>query len=118
MLNDIELGLPDSGSHRPSEPTGVADATPSPSAPTPIPGLMPRGLRIPLVATSPDVGKLALLTIQRETGLSVPQLAARLGVKRQALQTYLYQNRNPSVRWLYRLMAAVGGRILLEFPKV
>lgn len=79
---------------------------------------MPRGLRIPLVATSPDVGKLALLTIQRETGLSVPQLAARLGVKRQALQTYLYQNRNPSVRWLYRLMAAVGGRILLEFPKV
>ena len=76
----------------------------------------PRSRRVALTAVGRDAGRLALLTIMRETGLSVEQLAERVGVKRQSLQTYLYQHRTPTILWLNRLLSAAGGRLVMEFP--
>ena len=86
--------------------------------PAALPFRIPGTRRVPLPTVGRDTGRLALLQIQRETGLSIEQLAQRLGVKRQSLQTYLYQDRTPTVIWLARLLQVAGGRLVMEFPSL
>jgi lambda repressor-like predicted transcriptional regulator len=61
-------------------------------------------------------GRTLLLTIERETGLSIAQLAERMGITRQTLQKYLTKDRSPGLRWLCRVLAAAGGRLCVDFP--
>ena len=51
------------------------------------------------------------------SGLSVHELAKRLGVQRSTINQYRYMRRTkPSVKWLVRLVDVCGGRIWVEFP--
>lgn len=73
-----------------------------------------------LAVVSPDDRALTSLIARliEDSGLHQVELANRMGVKRQSINQYRIGRRtHPSVQWLARLVAACGGRLIIEFPK-
>lgn len=80
----------------------------------------PTQLNSRLAIISPDDRALTSLIARLidTCGLHQAELANRMGVKRQSVNQYRIGRRtHPSVQWLARLVAACGGRLLIEFPK-
>lgn len=72
--------------------------------------------RAVLVADDRAVSGLITLLLDR-SGVSQHELARRLGIKVQSISQYKRGKRaNPSVKWLARLVEAVGGKLYVEFP--
>lgn len=71
------------------------------------------GRRILTVATLPDILEAAL----DAGGMSMVDLARRLGMKPQSLAQYKQSiRRNPSLEWIQRYLQTCGCRIVVEFP--
>lgn len=72
-----------------------------------------------LAAVQPDdKGSQTLVElIVERSGMKQVEIAARMGVSKQALnQYYTLRRSRPSVQWLAKLLHACGGRLLVEFP--
>ena len=101
---------------RPSPQTSQHTEDLAPPAPSPLPFKLPEATRRPIVLTGDDAGRQIVHAIRQETGLTLREIAERLGVSRKSVETYQYRPRNPSVKWLGRIVTAVGGRVVIEFP--
>lgn len=63
----------------------------------------------------------ALIALVREiidrSGMTVPQVAGKLGINPHSLWQYYYgYRRNPSLQWMIRLAGICGGKVLVELP--
>lgn len=117
---DEEVLAPASPQASEQSADGTSPTLPSaPSfSPSPMPFRLPKASRRPVLLSGEDAGRLVIHAIRQETGLSLRQIAERVGVSRQAIESYQYRHRNPSIRWLGRVVEAVGGRVVIEFPPV
>lgn len=92
---------------------------PSPFIPVPqvtqFPATM-KSSRLSVVNDQRAIG--ALLDMMRQkAGLSVSELARRMGCTRGNIQQYLYGRKvNPSVRWLVRYAEICGAQLTVEMP--
>ena len=66
----------------------------------------------------PDDKSLHILVdmLIERSGLSMSEVARRLGIDRHSLSQYKYGRRRGTVGWLTRLAGVCGARVILEFP--
>jgi DNA-binding transcriptional regulator YdaS (Cro superfamily) len=91
---------------------------------TPLPGgnaiFLPKSASsnlTPLVCDERAIARLLGLLLSRG-GLSIGEVARRLGVTPQAVRQYLRGRRNkPSLIWFVKFAEACGGKVSIEFPK-
>lgn len=85
----------------------------------PLPSLKaPLGASPFQVVTTSDSQVTALIeAIISASGLSIHEVARRLGVKRESLRQYIVGRRvNPSLKWLTLLGEVCGARLVVELP--
>lgn len=71
----------------------------------------------PLICDERVIDRL-LETLISRSGLSVSELARRLGVTTNAIRQYARGRRTrPSLIWFLRLAELCGARVTIEFPK-
>lgn len=71
----------------------------------------------PLVCDERAIARL-LATILSKGGISVNEMARRIGVNTQSVRQYLHGRRcRPSLLWFVRFAELAGARVYIEFPK-
>lgn len=91
-----------------------------------IPSIVPASQSLPVFKASQTITPVVcdqraiarlLETIIHKSGLSIHDVAKRLGVTTNTIRQYLHGRRTrPSVQWLVRLAEACGARLVVEFP--
>lgn len=91
----------------------------TPSSPTVVPSAVAPLSASPLHVVLPDDRQVTALieALISRSGLSIHEVARRLGVKRESVREYHKGKRvNPSMRWFSRLCAVCGAKLVVEFP--
>jgi transcriptional regulator with XRE-family HTH domain len=70
----------------------------------------------PLVLDERAIARLLELMLDR-AGLTISEVARRLGVSPQAVRQYIHGRRRPSLLQVLKIAETCGARLLIEYPR-